>query len=123
MAAALWAGRGVRLETDVTRFLPEGDERRRLALTGLVRATGFARGLVLAVSLPPAASPEAAADAALPFIDALAGDLRASGLFTDVRTGAPAGTVDDVARLYRPRRLAPSCAPPWAAASLPRCCR
>jgi predicted exporter len=106
LAAALWAGRSVRLETDVTRFLPEGDERRRLALANLVKATGFSRGLVLAVAVPPAATPEAAADAALPVLDSLAADLRDSGLFTEVRTGSPAGVVEDVARLYRSRRLA-----------------
>lgn len=106
MAWSVAQWRSVRLETDITKFLPEGDERRRLALSGLVKATGFSRGLVIDVGVPDRLEGDIGADAAAALVDGLAADLRASGLFTSVRAGTESSQATDFHRLYFPRRLA-----------------
>jgi predicted exporter len=96
----------VRLETDITKFLPDGEARQRLALSGLVKATGFSRGLVIDVALPDRLQGDLGADAAAALVDGLASDLTASGLFTSVRSGTETAMTADFQRLYFPRRLA-----------------
>jgi predicted exporter len=106
LAWSLAQWRSVRLETDITRFLPEGNQRDRLALSGLVKATGFSRGLVIDIAVPDSMPSDAATDAAATMVTGLASDLASSTLFKSVRTGPGASTAEDFQRLYFPRRLA-----------------
>jgi predicted exporter len=97
---------GLRMETDITRFLPDNQERRMLALSGLVRATGFSKGMILDIRSPDQEDIEASADRAIALADLLAEDLRASGLFRSVNTGGNEAIGEDTYRLWFPRRLA-----------------
>lgn len=117
LAWSAWQATGLHLETDITRFLPDNEARRQLALSGLVRSTAFSHGMVVAIALPPPpvgdaapadadAAPEAAADAAVAFGDALADDLRATGLFRSVANGVAPALPRTFFDTYFPRRLA-----------------
>ncbi|HOU53906.1 MAG TPA: MMPL family transporter [Myxococcota bacterium] len=104
LGLALWQSRSVRLETDITRFLPEGEDRDRLALMRLVRASGFQRGLVLAVGLP--AGQQAPDEAFGDLVATFRSRLVATGLFRHVRGGPPEGTAEAYRGLLWPRRFA-----------------
>jgi len=94
----------LRLETDITRFLPEGEDRDRLALLQLVRASGFQRGLVLAVEVP--GDREAPDEAFRVLVAAFRTSLEDTGLFRHVRGGPPEGTVEAFREILWPRRFA-----------------
>lgn len=107
LAIALWQTRGLHLETDITRFLPDNDERRHLALSGLVRSTGFAKGMVLDIALRQSEPDDpVAADQLVDFGDRLAEDLQATGLFHSVANGVSPSLAQTFFERYFPRRLA-----------------
>ncbi len=107
LAGALWHSRDLHLETDITKFLPDNDARQQLALSGLVRSTGFARGMVLDLSIPGSAPDDpVTADALVAFGDSLANDMRATDMFHSVTNGIAPALANAFYDAYFPRRLA-----------------
>jgi len=104
LGLSLWQSRSLRLETDITRFLPEGEDRDRLALVQMVRASGFQRGLVLAIGLPE--DRQAPDEAFLSLVHACRETLEQTGLFRHVRGGPSGDFAEAFRRVVLPRRFA-----------------
>ena len=102
LALVVWRSvTGFALETDITRFLPAGEERERLALGRLVRSSGLAQSMILDIAVP-----EGGADQAIIFSDRLVQKLDGSGMFEMIRNRVAADFGEAMYRTYFPRRLA-----------------
>lgn len=96
----LWAFLGLPVRTDITDFVPEGDDRELAAIAREVTDSELARTSVVTVG--PLSDPHAAARAAA----VLGETVREAAEVAWVRTGPPANVETAFYETYFPRRLA-----------------
>jgi len=94
---------GFELETDITRFLPEGEEQQRLALSRLVRSSGLAQSMLVDLELPDGLED---VEQAFQLSDAIADKMRSTGMFGRVTNKAESDWGEAMYNLYFPRRMA-----------------
>lgn len=105
LGVCAWQATHLELETRIVEFLPEGNVREQISLSGLASATGFARGMILALAAPTDLSDDEVVRSSVEFSDQFALDLRSSGLFKSVSNGIDASYADEFFRIYFPRRF------------------
>ncbi|MFW6051021.1 MAG: MMPL family transporter [Myxococcota bacterium] len=88
--------------TDITTFLPSGDDRELAALSRQVADSELSRTMVLTVGAP---APDTAVAASREFERALRADARVAEELAFLEGGPPAGIERAVWELYHPRRL------------------
>jgi len=101
-----WQATGTTLQTSIVEFLPEGESRDTITLSGLVSATGFARGMIIDIEVPANVDVEAGAQAVAALSDELVKGLEDTGMFTSVSNGIPHSYAEEFFEVFFDRRLA-----------------
>jgi len=82
---SLWFAAGLKQDSDITSFIPEGEQKKAVALKNLVVSGNSAKTMIFALKCPKECGSKAGA-----CLDKAGEELRKSGLFEHVATGVPA---------------------------------
>lgn len=111
-AAAIWFITQFRVTTDITRFIPDAEDRRLAAISRAVVDSELSRTMILALE---AETTDAAIDASRTFEALLRDDPRIRASLGFLEGGPADGIAEATWRLFAPRRLAYLAATPEAA--------
>lgn len=92
----------LRLTTDMSRMMPEGQERREASVARAIATSRLSRTMIVSLG---AATDEEAVRAAAAFRQALESDPRIEGEIASISNGPPEGIETALWQLYAPRRL------------------
>ena len=93
-----YALRSLELSTDITNFMPRDSDAELAVLASRLADSSLTRTMILTIGAP-------SADAAVAAASRLAGELREHPEVESLRSGVDAGQLEDVYRVYFPRRF------------------